>query len=113
MKINEIKQQVYKLTYTQNTPELKITRPALVKGKDLRQKSSWLSIYNALKLVNDFQQEQTEKFIHQKYKFNQLTPKSPFEQLIDNLKVIRELNNDIEENIDRIESKLKGLKQAK
>ncbi len=58
MKIQELKQEVYRLTQTTSTKELRNVRSELVQGKDLRRKDSWQSIFNTLKLVGNFEQEQ-------------------------------------------------------
>ncbi len=49
MNLNSIKKQVYSLTSTQNTQQLKKQRPDLVKGKDLRYKLHWQTILEQVK----------------------------------------------------------------
>lgn len=44
MKMAEVKQEVYKLTGTETTKELKKEHPELTEGRDLRYKDHWLSI---------------------------------------------------------------------
>jgi hypothetical protein len=44
MKMAEVKQEVYKLTGTGTTQDLKKAHPALTQGRDLRYKDHWLSI---------------------------------------------------------------------
>jgi hypothetical protein len=41
MKLREIKQEVYRLTCTANTKDLRRQRPDLSRGRDLRCKSQW------------------------------------------------------------------------
>lgn len=49
MKILEIKKQVYQLTDTTNTEQLKKKYPKLVKHKDLRYKQHWSLLLKELK----------------------------------------------------------------
>lgn len=49
MNLTLIKTQVYSLTCTHNTQQLKKQRPDLVKGKDLRYKLNWQTILKQLK----------------------------------------------------------------
>ncbi|EAZ90482.1 hypothetical protein [Crocosphaera chwakensis] len=49
MKLNTIKKQVYFLTCTKNTQQLKKQRPDLIKGKDLRYKQHWQTILEQVK----------------------------------------------------------------
>ena len=51
MKLIEIKQEVYNLTQTKNTKQLKKERLDLTLGKDLRYKSHWLEILDQTKLL--------------------------------------------------------------
>ncbi|MGF1591275.1 MAG: hypothetical protein ACFCU7_18920 [Pleurocapsa sp.] len=53
MKLKEIKQEVYYLTHTKNTQQLKSERSDLTKGKDLRYKSCWIDILNQTKLLKE------------------------------------------------------------
>ncbi|WP_211517532.1 hypothetical protein [Geitlerinema sp. PCC 9228] len=52
MKISEIKQEVYRLTRTQNTKELKKKYPNLTQGRDLRYKAQWSQILTLAKDLN-------------------------------------------------------------
>ena len=104
MKIYELKKEVYKLTSTKTTKQLKRSRPDLVYEKDLRRKQSWISIYNTLKLIDSFQQEQTEKRICEEYS---LSPSSSFEELLENVKAIGKLYNSVENKIEKLEAKNK------
>lgn len=49
MKMQEIKQEVYSLTCTKSTRQLKQERPDLVTGKDLRYKLEWQAIFEKIK----------------------------------------------------------------
>ena len=49
MKLQEIKQEVYRLTCTKNTKQLKNKHLKLVEGRDLRYKVQWISILNEIK----------------------------------------------------------------
>lgn len=51
MKMQIIKQKVYKLTNTSSTPELRKERHDLTHGRDLRYKAQWLEILEQLKLL--------------------------------------------------------------
>ena len=51
MKLIEIKQEVYNLTQTRDTRQLKKERPDLTLGKDLRYKSHWLEILHQTKIL--------------------------------------------------------------
>ena len=51
MKLIEIKQEVYDLTQTKDTKQLKKERLDLTLGKDLRYKSHWLGILHQTKLL--------------------------------------------------------------
>lgn len=53
MKLKEIKQEVYYLTHTRNTKQLKQERLDLTAGKDLRYKSHWLEILKQTNLLNE------------------------------------------------------------
>ena len=72
MKLQEIKNKVYKLTCTQNTKCLKKQRPELVKNRDLRYKIIWIAILDEIKLLQsqglDFSLtdlEESEKMLKQ------------------------------------------------
>ena len=81
MKINQLKQEVYRLTFTKNTKQLKFERAELTKGKDLRRKDSWLAIYSVIKLVDDFQQDIVSQNAIAKHGFKLLNNDSSFENL--------------------------------
>jgi hypothetical protein len=49
MKLITIKQEVFSLTDTQSTQELKTKYPAIVYKKDLRYKKNWLDILEKIK----------------------------------------------------------------
>ncbi len=51
MKLQAIKQQVYQLTCTSNTQQLKKERADLTAGRDLRYKAQWLEILEQLKAL--------------------------------------------------------------
>ena len=51
--MKSIKQEVYNLTCTQNTQQLKKERFDLTVGKDLRYKSHWLDILEQIKLLRE------------------------------------------------------------
>ena len=53
MKLLKIKQEVYYLTHTKNTKQLKKERSDLTEGKDLRYKSRWIEILNQTKLLQE------------------------------------------------------------
>ena len=53
MKLKSIKQEVYHLTCTQNTKQLKKERSDLTKGKDLRYKAHWLDILEQIKILRE------------------------------------------------------------
>lgn len=105
MKIYELKKYVYKMTKTTGTKELRKVKPELVKGKDLRKKASWFSIYNTLKLINDFQSEQITKNIENKYGFQELDLNSSVSDLIKNIQAVVKISEDIEEQLSKIEQK--------
>lgn len=54
MKLNKIKKDVYKLTCTINTKDLRQQRPELTQGRDLRCKSEWKTI---LEIVVDLRNQ--------------------------------------------------------
>jgi hypothetical protein len=103
MKIQELKQEVYRLTQTESTKELRKVRSELVQGKDLRRKDSWQSIFNTLKLVGNFEQEQLEKDIHKKYDFKNLGNNPSFNDIIHNLQSVAYLENDLESKFNEVE----------
>ncbi|MGK7940731.1 MAG: hypothetical protein AB4062_11400 [Crocosphaera sp.] len=51
MKLQEIKQEIYQLTCTKNTKDLKKQRPELVTNRDLRYKNQWVAILDEIKLL--------------------------------------------------------------
>ncbi|MGK7934221.1 MAG: hypothetical protein AB4206_00195 [Xenococcaceae cyanobacterium] len=53
MKLKSIKQEVYNLTSTQNTKQLKKEHSDLIEGKDLRYKAHWLQILEQIKLLRE------------------------------------------------------------
>ncbi|NJL20974.1 MAG: hypothetical protein HC895_09365 [Leptolyngbyaceae cyanobacterium SM1_3_5] len=57
MKLQIIKQEVFSLTCTSNTKQLKQERPDLASGKDLRYKKHWLEILQKLKTLRFHNQE--------------------------------------------------------
>lgn len=105
MKIYELKKYVYKITKTKNTKELRKVKPELVKDKDLRKKSSWFSIYNTLKLIKDFYYEHITKNRDNKYDFQELNINSSVSELIKNIQAVGKINDDLEEQLSKIEQK--------
>lgn len=53
MKMQEIKQEVFSLTCTNNTQQLKKERPDLTDGRDLRYKEQWTEILEKLKVLRE------------------------------------------------------------
>jgi len=53
MKMQEIKQEVFSLTCTTSTQQLKKERPDLTQGRDLRYKEQWNAILEKLKILRD------------------------------------------------------------
>jgi hypothetical protein len=53
MKMQEIKQEVFSLTCTTNTQQLKKERPDLTQGRDLRYKEQWTEIFEKLKVLQE------------------------------------------------------------
>ncbi len=51
MKLVKIKQQVYQLTCTKNTKQLRKERAQITQGKDLRYKNQWIEILDEVKLL--------------------------------------------------------------
>lgn len=51
MKLQTLKKEVFDLTYTQNTIQLKKERPDLTSGRDLRYKTHWFAILEQLRLL--------------------------------------------------------------
>jgi hypothetical protein len=52
MKMEAIKQEVYSVTCTKNTKQLKKEHPDLTGGRDLRYKAQWLEILEKLKALS-------------------------------------------------------------
>ena len=89
--ILEVKQEVYKLTFTESSKQLKKAHPELTEKKDLRKKESWISLYNTLKLIDSFQQEQTSKQLAKQFGFTTLNADSDFSDLLSNVTSIGKL----------------------
>jgi hypothetical protein len=53
MKMQEIKQEVFNLTDTSNTQQLKKEHPDLTKGRDLRYKEQWAKILEKVKMLRE------------------------------------------------------------
>ncbi len=53
MKMQEIKQEVFSLTCTSNTQQLKKERPDLTEGRDLRYKEQWMEILEKLNVLRE------------------------------------------------------------
>lgn len=51
MKMQMLKQEVYNLTQTSNTKQLKKEHPDLTAGRDLRYKAQWVEILDKLKAL--------------------------------------------------------------
>jgi hypothetical protein len=51
MKMQAIKQEVFSLSCTTNTNQLKKERPDLTTGRDLRYKEQWIEILDQIKLL--------------------------------------------------------------
>jgi hypothetical protein len=51
MKMQDIKQEIYEMTCTNNTKQLKKERPDLTQDKDLRYKIHWQQILKQLQLL--------------------------------------------------------------
>ncbi|MEN9518923.1 MAG: hypothetical protein RLZZ381_1511 [Cyanobacteriota bacterium] len=104
MKINQLKQKVYQLTLTKTTKQLQVQKPELTKGRDLRKKDSWVSIYNTFKLIDDFQQGQTSQEILTKHGFKLINKHSSFTDLLNNVNSLSSLCNALESKIDSLQS---------
>lgn len=103
MKINQLKQEVYQLTTTETTRQLKLTRSELTTGKDLRKKTSWVAIYSTLKLIGNFQQEQATKEILTEHQFKELNPNSSFQDLLHNVRSLGDFCDSLESKIERLQ----------
>lgn len=99
-KILQVKQEVYNLTFTESTKQLRKTYAELTQNKDLRKKENWISLYNTLKLVDNFQQEQTSKQLTKKFGFKILNRHSTFQDLLSNVKSISQLVGALEKKFD-------------
>ncbi|GEM_PF-2699306 len=107
MNIYQIKKQVLKLTFSKSTNDLQKNRPELVIGKDLRCNESWIDIYNTLKLVEDFSQDQEGKNIQENYQFKDLDFHSSLEDLVHNMGGLNQFMNDLDQSFEQIEAKTK------
>lgn len=105
MKIYELKEYVYQATETKNTKELKKRHSDLVKGKDLRKKSTWLSIYNTLKVIEDFRSEQVNKDIEKKYGYKKLDKNCSVVDLLHNIEATDRFREDFEEELNSLKKK--------
>ena len=105
MKINQLKQEVYQLTSTKNTEQLKSKRAELTENKDLRRKDSWIAIYSALKLIDNFQQDRLSQDVAIKYGFKSLSKDSSFADLLNNVRAIGNFCESLELDIDKLEQK--------
>ena len=105
MKIYLLKQEVYRLTSTKTTKQLKVKRPKLTQGKDLRRKDSWIAIYSTFKLIDDFQQEQTSNKVLAKHRFKLLDQDSSFDNLLNNVRSLGSFYNSLESKIEKLEQK--------
>jgi len=105
MKINQLKQEVYRLTFTKNTQQLKSNRAELTTGKDLRCKNSWLSIYSTFKLVDDFQQSLVAQDAIAKHGFKLLNSDSSFADLLNNVGSLGSFCDSLESDINLLEKK--------
>lgn len=106
-KIYQLKTQVYLLTSTKTTKQLKSKRPELTKGKDLRRKDNWLTIYNTLKLIDDFHQEQISKEINIKYKFKTIDSNPNFNDLMSNVLSLGNFYQNLDAKLENLEQKIK------
>jgi hypothetical protein len=57
MKIQELKQEVFSLTCTTKTQQLKKERPDLTEGRDLRYKEQWTEMLEKLKVLREQEQD--------------------------------------------------------
>jgi len=105
MKIYELKKYVYQATKTNNTKELKSKHFNLVEGKDLRKKSSWLAIYNSIKVIEEFTEEQVNKDLDKKYGYKSIDKNCSIADLIHNIEATKKFVNDFEENLNSFEKK--------
>ena len=103
MKIYQLKQKVYQLTFTKTTKELKTKRPELIEGKDLRKKNNWITIYSTLKLIDGFQQDQTSREVSVRHEFKSLDRNSSFDDLLHNVRALGRFYDSLETKIDKLE----------
>ena len=76
MKIQKFKQEVFSLTCTTNTQQLKKERPDLTEGRDLRYKQQWTEILEKLKVLREQGQDMSLSDLDQS---EQMLRKSLFE----------------------------------
>jgi hypothetical protein len=77
MKLQDIKVSVYESLKVKNTEELRIVRPDLVQGLDLRKKQSWQHIQSKiLSELNSLLDKTIEDAISEANKSNQIIGKS-------------------------------------
>ena len=103
MKINQIKQEVYRLTSTKNTQQLKFKKPELTIGKDLRRKDSWITIYSTFKVIDNFHQDCTSRDVSLKHGFKSLDRNSSFNDLLNNVRSLGSLYSSLESKINVLE----------
>jgi hypothetical protein len=101
-KIYRLKEYVYRTTDTKNTKELKEKNSDLVAGRDLRKKYNWLSIYNTLKAIEDFQEEQLDKDIETIYGYKRLDKNCSVTELLDNIGATRKFIENFEQKFNSI-----------
>ncbi|MBE8992676.1 hypothetical protein [Nostoc sp. LEGE 12450] len=65
MKMQDIKQEVFSLTCTTNTQQLKKERPDLTQGRDLRYKEQWVEIQRKVKRLQEQGQDMSLEDIEQ------------------------------------------------
>ena len=65
MKMQEIKQEVFSLTCTTNTQQLRKERPDLTEGRDLRYKQQWVEICQKVKQLRLQDQDMSLEDIEQ------------------------------------------------
>ena len=113
MKIYQLKQEVYELTSTKTTTQLKLKRPKLTKDKDLRRKDSWIAIYNTFKLIDDFQQDRITKEVLARHEFKSLDRNSTFDDLLNNVRSLGSLHNSLESKLNILEQKINVTRNTK
>ena len=57
MTLSELKQRVFQITKTESVLDLKVERPELLLGLDLRKKASWLTILERAKATQPIESE--------------------------------------------------------